>query len=153
MSVVHWLILLAGLRNIYLSETLILKWQNRKQIWKFFYMSCVGKTLTLYSQRLLVSQDRIMFHAVRLPFIAASPFGICGEWSVIETGFFPSTPVYPCQYHSTHAPYSIHQSPTIYDFSKLTASEARRLKQCIPSQHPHYPLQQPFPVNTTKLPA
>ena len=38
--------------------------------------------------------------------LQASPCGICGAQSDAVTGFPPSTSVFPCQYHSTDAPYS-----------------------------------------------
>jgi hypothetical protein len=35
-----------------------------------------------------------------------SLYEICGGWCGNETGFSPSTSVFPCHYHSTNAPYS-----------------------------------------------
>ena len=43
-------------------------------------------------------------------------FGICGVKTCTGTGFFPRTSRFPCQYHSTIAPYSfIHLPPTMYN--------------------------------------
>ena len=36
----------------------------------------------------------------------ASPCGICNTRSSTATGFSPSTPLFPCQYHSTNTPHS-----------------------------------------------
>ena len=47
-----------------------------------------------------------------------SPREICGAQSVTVTGFSPSASVFPCQYHSTNAPYPfIHLPPTLYNVS------------------------------------
>ena len=46
----------------------------------------------------------------------ACTFGICGVKTCTGTGFFPRTSRFPCQYHSTIAPYSfIHLPPTMYN--------------------------------------
>ena len=46
----------------------------------------------------------------------ATPCGICGIESHRGTGFSPTNSVFPCQYHSTIAPYSfIHLPPTLYN--------------------------------------
>ena len=45
---------------------------------------------------------------------------MCSRGSVIRTGVSPSTSVFPCQYHSTIAPYSsIHLPPTLYNVFRL----------------------------------
>jgi hypothetical protein len=51
------------------------------------------------SRRLLTAKARVCFQG--------SPYGICGGQSDIETGFYPSLLVSPCQYHLTAAPYSL----------------------------------------------
>jgi len=46
----------------------------------------------------------------------ASPCKFCGRQSGPGTLFSPNTSVFPCQYHSTIAPYSfIHLPPTLYN--------------------------------------
>jgi hypothetical protein len=48
----------------------------------------------------------------------ASPCGICGVHSGTDKRFPISNSVFPCQYHSTNAPYSfIHLLPTLYTAS------------------------------------
>jgi len=52
---------------------------------------------------------------VRCP---ANPYGISLRQSVAITGFSPITSDFPCQYHSTNAPYPfIHLPPTLYNVS------------------------------------
>ena len=47
--------------------------------------------------------------------VVNSPCGICGGQNGTKIVFSPSTSVFPCQYHSTIAPYSsIHLPPTMY---------------------------------------
>ena len=44
--------------------------------------------------------------------------GVCGAQSGTVTGFSRGTSVFPCQYHSTNAPYPfIHLPPTLYNVS------------------------------------
>ena len=48
----------------------------------------------------------------------ANPCHICGAQSATSTGFSPSTSGFPCQYHSTIAPYPfIHLPLTLYNVS------------------------------------
>jgi hypothetical protein len=47
-----------------------------------------------------------------------SPCGICGIHNATGKGFSRSTVVYPCHFHSIHAPYAfIHLSLILYNFS------------------------------------
>ena len=75
----------------------------------------------------------------------AIPCDIFGEHSVTVTGFPPSTSVFPCQYHSTNAPYPfIHLPPTLYNVSLPVLQFS--LVSIIPptlhthsfTYHPHY---------------
>jgi hypothetical protein len=48
-----------------------------------------------------------------------NPYVISRRQSVAITGFSPNTSVFPCQYHSTIAPYPfIHLPPTLYNASR-----------------------------------
>jgi hypothetical protein len=59
-------------------------------------------------RRSLTAEARVRSHSI--------PCGICGGQSGSGTMFSPSTSVFPCQYHSTNAPYSfIHLPPTLYN--------------------------------------
>jgi hypothetical protein len=62
-----------------------------------------------------------------------SSCGICGGQNCIGTGVSISTLVFPCQYHSTSAPYSfIHLPPTLYNcfFPVLQFSLSISFHQC-----------------------
>jgi hypothetical protein len=51
-------------------------------------------------------------HTTPAFFCSILPF----SYLLIWTGFWPSTSVFPCQYHSTNAPYAfIHLPPTLYN--------------------------------------
>ena len=67
-------------------------------------------TVQAASRRSLTVEARVRSQACR--------YGFCGGQSVSVTGFSPSTSVFPCQYHSTNAPYSfILLPPTLYNVS------------------------------------
>jgi len=51
------------------------------------------------SRRPLAAESRLRFQV--------SPCEICRAQSGTGTGFPPNTSVFPCQYHSTNAPYSL----------------------------------------------
>ena len=74
-----------------------------------------------------------------------SPREICGAQSVTVTGFSPSASVFPCQYHSTNAPYPfIHLPPTLYNVSLpvLQFSPVSTIPPVLHTRsltyHPHY---------------
>jgi hypothetical protein len=63
----------------------------------------------------LVSADNYFtWHSGGPGSIPGRPCGICGGQSSTETGLYPGTLVYLCNYHSTTAAYSlVHLSPTL----------------------------------------
>jgi len=66
-----------------------------------------------------------------------NPYGISLTQSVTITGFSPSTSVFPCQYHSTNAPYQfIHLPPTLYNVS-LPALQFSPVSTIPPMLHTH----------------
>ena len=69
-----------------------------------------GAMAQVVSLRPLTAESRLRSHV--------SPCEICDGQRVTVTGFFPSTSLFPCQYHSTNAPYPfIHLPPTLYNVS------------------------------------
>ena len=53
------------------------------------------------------------------------PREICGRQSDTGTAFSPRTSVFPCQFHSTNAPYSSSSTRCSYQKDKWTKSEKR----------------------------
>jgi len=82
---------------------------------------------------------RINF-SLKMPLIAearyqskVNPCGIFGGWSDHEIGCFPSTAVFPCQYHSINAPYSYSSACCCYQ--KCKQEKLRKLlKSTAPSE-------------------
>jgi hypothetical protein len=66
-----------------------------------------------------------------------SPCEFCSAQSGTVTDFPPSTSVFPCQYHSTNAPYPfIHLPPTLYNVS-LPALQFSPVSTIPPTLHTH----------------
>ena len=60
--------------------------------------------------------DRCCLQVKRMKLLQLFTKETCVGQSGIGTSFFPCTSVFPCQYHSTIAPYSfIHLPPTLYN--------------------------------------
>jgi hypothetical protein len=69
--------------------------------------------------------------------VVSRPCGICGEQRVMETVFFPITWVFPCQYYSIIAPYTLfHQLSLLYNLINwqrcwITHIKNIRTQQCL----------------------
>jgi hypothetical protein len=90
--------------------------------WSIMYLHCFISTYSdpisfsvFILSRTTISYGHAMSHAVSCRFLTAesrlhiqvSRYGVCGGQRGTGTGFSPSPSVFPCQYHSAAAPYSL----------------------------------------------